>query len=127
MTEETKKNPLQEWRENATEEEKREAIVKSAITRRKNAYEKRKVRETLEKALENKFAVRNQDGEFEIKDGLEAIALNLILTALEPKGKQVVTAYQTIRDTLGEKPTDKVEQDTSIEIVMSEEMKRLAK
>lgn len=127
MTEETKKNPLQEWRENATEEEKREAIEKSAITRRKNAYEKRKVRDTLEKALENKFAVRNQDGEFEIKDGLEAIALNLILTALEPRGKQVVSAYQTIRDTLGEKPTDKVEQDTTIEIVMSDDMKKLAK
>ena len=127
MANEKQIEALRKHRESLTEDEKKAMYEKGALTRRKNNHEKQQVRKTLQNALDNAFVVRGQDGKVKNLQGLDAIAYNLVITALEPGGKQVVSAYQTIRDTLGEKPTDKVEQDTTIEIVMSDDMKKLAK
>lgn len=74
--------------------------VRSGEARR----EKKRLRELLELALERK----GDDGQ----TTAEAVTAALVAKALTGD----VKAYEVIRDTVGEKPTDKVAQDTTLEI-----------
>lgn len=114
--EEKKKSPLQEWRENATEEELKEMYEKSARTRRKNKYEEKKIQQQLNDLLSQPLVFKDEDGKIKNTTRLEQITLNLIDTALEKGGKQVVSAFTAIRDSVGEKPTNKVDVDGTLGI-----------
>lgn len=114
--EEKKKSPLQEWRENATEEELKEMYEKSARTRRKNKYEEKKIQQQLNDLLSQPLVFKDADGKIKNTTRLEQITLNLIDTALEKGGKQVVSAFTAIRDSVGEKPTNKVDVDGTLGI-----------
>lgn len=114
--EEKKKSPLQEWRENATEEELKEMYEKGARTRRKNKYEEKKIQQQLNDLLSQPLVFKDEEGKIKNTTRLEQITLNLIDTALEKGGKQVVAAFTAIRDSVGEKPTNKVDVDGTLGI-----------
>jgi hypothetical protein len=124
---EKKLSPLELYHKSETEEQKQARVKKSALTQRKHNSEKQAFRKAFDGALRRKWRYRNEKGEIVEGNGLEAIAMNVIAQAIDPEGKNVVPSAVFIRDTMGEKPTDKIEADTSIEIIMSEAMRKLAK
>jgi hypothetical protein len=81
----------------------------------------------LRAVLNADWNYKDKDGREEKGKGYQAITTNLIKTALEPQGKNVVSAFKEIRDTIGEKPVDKVETDNNVEIILPDEIKDLFK
>ena len=51
----------------------------------------------------------------------DAVSASLVVQALCGN----IAAFTTIRDTVGQKPVDKIENNTTIQVVLSDEVKRL--
>lgn len=111
---------------NMSEEERKAEIERRNYTKRKNNYEKRMLEKSLRTLLEGKWNFNDKDGKSVVGSGYDAMSTNMIRKAMSD-GRDAVSAYIAIRDTVGEKPVDKVEQDNTVEVVMSDEMKKLAK
>ena len=92
-----------------TPSELREITRKGGIASGKARREKKKLRDILEKLLNEKVMI---DGEK--KTGAEAITLAMIKKASTGD----VSAFLAIRDTIGEKPTEKQEVDSTVTVVM---------
>lgn len=75
---------------------------KASVESRRN---KKRLRETLLTLLDSKVPVKRPNGKVEDVEAREAITLALIRTALAGD----VKAYCTIRDTIGELPTQNVD------------------
>lgn len=52
---------------------------------------------------------------------MEAMGASLVLQALNGN----LQAFTTVRDTIGQKPVDRVDQNTTVHVVMSDEAKEL--
>lgn len=85
-----------------TKEEQREIARKGGIASGKARAEKRDLRKALEALLEKDF----KDKSGNTISGTEAITTKLFEQAM--KGN--VKAFETLRDTVGQKPVEKVEQ-----------------
>ncbi len=85
-----------------SESESRELGSKGGIASGKARREKKQLQEALKKLLKGKYDV---DGEK--LNGYDAMAMSMIKVVLG-KGKGAVMAFNSIRDTIGEKPEDKV-------------------
>ena len=75
----------------------------------KRCAEAKRERKRLRELLEIALSTPSEEG------GTQAEAITAALVASALAGN--VKAYEVIRDTLGEKPTEQVEQDTRLEIV----------
>lgn len=106
--------------EKMSPDERKEYFAKLAA-KRKKTNEKNKVLSTSLKKIVNGTYIDEIDGtKLTIAD-----KMNIALTVKAMKGD--VEAYKVVRDTIGEKPTDKAEMDTTIKITLSDEIKKLAK
>lgn len=85
-----------------SESEPRELGEKGGVASGKSRREKKQLQEALKKLLQGKYTV---DGEQ--LSGYDAMAMSMIKVVLG-KGKGAVMAFNSIRDTIGEKPEDKV-------------------
>ena len=92
-----------------TPSELREITRKGGIASGKARREKKKLKDILEKLLNEKVMI---DGEK--KTGAEAITFAMIKKASTGD----VSAFLAIRDTIGEKPTEKQEIDSTVKVVM---------
>lgn len=80
----------------------KEQVEKAGKTRSKTVSQKKTLREALEILLEKEYT--NAKGEN--MSGTEAIALSLLDDALSGRNKP--KAFEVIRDTIGQKPVEKV-------------------
>lgn len=102
-----------------TSETGREAQKKGLAVRRKNIEERKKMAETLDVLLKKAKRKGKMVNASDIENLADAEGLNVdtqtaILVALVQRATMGdVQAIQFIRDTIGEKPTDKVEIDES--------------
>ena len=94
--------------EQRTPEERRENAKKAGIASGKARKEKANIRRALEMLLERDYPM--EDGS--ILSGAEVIALRQMERALDGDTK----AFEVIRDSSGQKPVDKVEMKTDVNI-----------
>ena len=94
--------------EQRTPEERRENAKKAGIASGKARKEKANIRRALEMLLERDYTM--EDGS--ILSGAEVIALRQMERALDGDTK----AFEVIRDSSGQKPVDKVEMKTDVNI-----------
>lgn len=80
----------------------KEQVAKAGKTRSKTVSQKKTLREALEFILEKEF----KDKSGETMTGAEAIAMSLFKEALNGRSKP--KAFEVIRDTIGQKPVEKV-------------------
>lgn len=91
-----------------TKEEQREIARQGGIASGKARREKADLRHALEMLLEKKYKDKNGN----TMTGTEAISAKLFEQAM--KGN--IRAFETLRDTVGQKPVDKVEMKTDVNI-----------
>lgn len=91
-----------------SKEEAKERGKKGGIASGRTRAKKKNLKETLKLLLEMKYDV---DGE--MMSGYESIGVALLKKAQSGD----VSAINSLRDTIGEKPTDKVELDSEIQVV----------
>lgn len=103
-----------------TEEEQREIARKGGIASGEARRRKKTIKDTLDLLLSKSFNLNTKSGK-SIKKQIEALGINsddidnqtamayaMFLTSLKG-GKPAVDAFNSIRDTLGEKPKEEVE------------------
>ena len=91
-----------------TPEERRESARKAGIASGDARREKRAIRDALQKRLSNNYSIGEKEDKKKL-GGYEALAEAMIVQAV--KGN--VAAFIAIRDSIGERPTDKVEFESS--------------
>jgi len=91
-----------------TPEERRESARKAGIASGDSRREKRAIREALQKRLSNNYSIGEKEDKQKL-GGYEALAESMIVQAI--KGN--VAAFIAIRDSIGERPTDKFEFESS--------------
>lgn len=109
-----------------------EKIQKMSEIERQEYYAKcsakRKASKEKEKILSNSLKKIINGTYIDEKDGSKLTIADKMNIAIALKAMQGdIGAYSIIRDTVGEKPTDKVESDNRIEIVLGENLEKLAK
>lgn len=92
-----------------TPNERREIAKKGG----KASGKARRKKKTLKLAIMAAMEAKSYEVDGETKDGYAAVTAALIKKALTGD----VSAINSLRDTMGEKPTDKVEMDTEIKVV----------
>ena len=107
------KNLKPNTRENRTKEEQKKIAIKGGIASGRARRKKKTLRQCLEILLEKKMKGKNG----ETITGAEALTTKLFSEAL--KGN--VKAFEVIRDTAGQKPVEKVQMKTDINIAESAE------
>lgn len=93
-----------------TTEEVREIARKGGIASGKARQEKKMLKELLEDALSKGTETDNE-------------YVNITLALIREANKGNVKAYEVIRDTLGQKPVDKVEHSGAIPVVIDDDIK----
>ncbi len=89
-----------------TPEQRQENARKGGIASGKARREKRLIKDALQKALSGKYEVEGKDKKL---SGYDAMAVAMIMQALGGN----VQAFKEIRDTVGEKPKDTVELEST--------------
>ena len=107
------KNLKPNTRENRTKEEQKQIAIKGGIASGKARREKKTLRQCLEILLER--TLKDKKG-IEMT-GAEAVSLKVFEKAL----KGDIRAFEVLRDTAGQKPIEKVQMKTDINIAESEE------
>lgn len=107
------KNLKPNTRENRTKEEQKQIAIKGGIASGKARREKKTLRQCLEILLEK--TLKDKKG-IEMS-GAEAVSLKVFEKAL----KGDIRAFEVLRDTAGQKPIEKVQMKTDINIAESEE------
>ena len=107
------KNLKPNTRENRTKEEQKQIAIKGGIASGKARREKKTLRQCLEILLER--TLKDKKG-IEMS-GAEAVSLKVFEKAL----KGDIRAFEVLRDTAGQKPIEKVQMKTDINIAESEE------
>lgn len=107
------KNLKPNTRENRTKEEQKKIATKGGIASGKARREKKTLRQCLEILLER--TLKDKKG-IEIT-GAEAVSLKVFEKAL----KGDIRAFEVLRDTAGQKPVEKVQMKTDINIAESAE------
>jgi hypothetical protein len=110
-----------------TEEEQREIARKGGIASGEARRRKRDVKDTLDLLLSKPFNVNNKSGKALRKqieslginpdeiDNQTAMAYAMFMVAMSG-GKSAVAAFNSIRDTLGEKPVEQIKQTIDGEV-----------
>lgn len=93
-----------------TEEKQRELARKGGIASGKVRKEKKMLKELLEEALSKGTETDNE-------------YINITLALIRQANEGNVKAYEVIRDTLGQKPVDKVEHSGSIPVVIEDDIR----
>lgn len=93
-----------------TTEEQREIARKGGIASGKARQEKKLLRELLEDALSKGTETDNE-------------YINITLALIRQANEGNVKAYEVIRDTLGQKPIDKVEHSGAIPVVIDDDIR----
>jgi hypothetical protein len=93
-----------------TKEEQREIARMGGIASGKARQEKKLLKELLEDALSKGTETDNE-------------YINITLALIKEANKGNVKAYEVIRDTLGQKPVDKVEHSGSIPVVIDDDIR----
>lgn len=93
-----------------TEEEQREIAKMGGIASGKARKEKKLLRELLEDALSKGTETDNE-------------YINITLALIRQANEGNVKAYEVIRDTLGQKPVDKVEHSGAIPVVIDDDIR----
>lgn len=93
-----------------TEEEQREIARMGGIASGKARKEKKLLRELLEDALSKGTETDNE-------------YINITLALIRQANEGNVKAYEVIRDTLGQKPIDKVEHSGAIPVVIDDDIR----
>lgn len=107
------KNLKPNTRENRTKEEQKQIAIKGGIASGKARREKKTLRQCLEILLER--TLKDKKG-IEMS-GAEAVSLKVFEKAL----KGDIRAFEILRDTAGQKPVEKVQMKTDINIAESAE------
>ena len=107
------KNLKPNTRENRTKEEQKQIAIKGGIASGKARREKKTLRQCLEILLER--TLKDKKG-IEMT-GAEAVSLKVFEKAL----KGDIRAFEVLRDTAGQKPVEKVQMKTDINIAESAE------
>ena len=107
------KNLKPNTRENRTKEEQKQIAIKGGIASGKARREKKTLRQCLEILLER--TLKDKKG-IEMS-GAEAVSLKVFEKAL----KGDIRAFEVLRDTSGQKPVEKVQMKTDINIAESAE------
>ena len=107
------KNLKPNTRENRTKEEQKQIATKGGIASGKARREKKTLRQCLEILLER--TLKDKKG-IEMS-GAEAVSLKVFEKAL----KGDIRAFEVLRDTAGQKPVEKVQMKTDINIAESAE------
>lgn len=107
------KNLKPNTRENRTKEEQKKIATKGGIASGKARREKKTLRQCLEILLER--TLKDKKG-IEMS-GAEAVSLKVFEKAL----KGDIRAFEVLRDTAGQKPVEKVQMKTDINIAESAE------
>lgn len=107
------KNLKPNTRENRTKEEQKQIAIKGGIASGKARREKKTLRQCLEILLER--TLKDKKG-IEMS-GAEAVSLKVFEKAL----KGDIRAFEVLRDTAGQKPVEKVQMKTDINIAESAE------
>lgn len=127
----TEMSALEKYRANLTPEQRKENALKAAATKRKNRLERKVIKDELEKQLGKKVKIRVRNpetGEIEVKCTTinQAMIFALLNDAVDPENRNRLETVRFIRDTLGEKPVEKIQGDSVIEIVLSDDLKKYA-
>lgn len=93
-----------------TKEEQREIARMGGIASGKARKEKKLLKELLEEALSKDTETGNE-------------YVNITMALIKEANKGNVKAYEVIRDTLGQKPVDKVEHSGSIPVVIDDDIR----
>ena len=93
-----------------TKEEQREIARKGGIASGKARKEKKMLKELLEDALSKGTETNNE-------------YINITLALIREANRGNVKAYEVIRDTLGQKPIDKVEHSGAIPVVIDDDIR----
>lgn len=93
-----------------TKEEQRKIARMGGIASGKSRKEKKLLKELLEDALSKGTETDNE-------------YINITLALIKEANKGNVKAYEVIRDTLGQKPIDKVEHSGSIPVVIDDDIR----
>lgn len=89
----------------------------SAEAKRRN----RELKYNLQKMLDGKYSVEDEEGNVKKLSGYEILALQAFINATTPSRDQKGW-WEMIRDTIGQKPTDKLEvTDTTITVDIEDE------
>lgn len=99
--------------------ERKEYYAKIAATRRANKEKAQILSNSLKKIVNGTYIDEKDGSKLTIAD-----KMNIAITLKAMEGD--IGAYSIIRDTIGEKPTDKVESDNKVEFVLSDDLKRLS-
>lgn len=93
-----------------TEEEQREIARMGGIASGKARKEKKMLKDLLEEALSKGTETDNE-------------YINITLALIRQANEGNVKAYEVIRDTLGQKPVDKVEHSGAIPVVIDDDIR----
>lgn len=93
-----------------TEDKQRELARKGGIASGKARKEKKLLKELLEDALSKGTETDNE-------------YINITLALIKEANRGNVKAYEVIRDTLGQKPIDKVEHSGAIPVVIDDDIR----
>lgn len=101
---------LKKWQQKATKEDQKNKAIKAGETRKRNLEKKRQLKEILEAFLE----IQRDNGD----TYSEAMCIAMIQKAINGD----VHAFEVVRDSIGQKPTDKVEVvDSTINITLKDD------
>lgn len=106
--------------ENMSIQEKHEYFAKIALKRKSNKAKDKILSKSLIKLVNGTYVDETDGEKLTVAD-----KMNIAIAAKAMSGD--VEAYKVVRDTIGEKPTDKFDTDNKIEIVLSGDLKNLAK
>lgn len=101
-----------------TPEERKEKARKAGKKSGEVRAKAKSLREALQALLNGDYEVKGKELE-----GHYAMALAMILKALSGD----VSAFNAIRDTIGEKPKDKAEVDATVKVVMDKSVEKYSK
>ena len=93
-----------------TPNERRNNAKKAGLASGESRREKRHIQDALRKALSGKYEVgKAENGKPKTASGYDALAISMIQQAISGN----VQAFKEIRDTIGEKPTEQIEIESS--------------
>ena len=93
------------------EQQKQARLEKARETRRRNNLEKKVITNALTQVAKQKVKMLDENGKIVIKTKAELLSEKILEDALsdEISAKDRQEAFKLIRDTMGEKPTERVE------------------
>lgn len=113
----SEKSPLEQFWENASEEQKVAIRAKAAMTKHENAEEKNAIRKATEKIMNKQYRFKDATGKIVIGNGYDARA-NAMYKEVVSRGKNMVQCDKQLQSYLGE-DEQQVQNNNNILVVFS--------